>query len=468
MRLRTRLTLAFTFATSLALVASFVIAYVFVARDELRELDHALLVQAERAAADAAEKNADDPRVGDGPAEIVEPPSLTVRYAAVYERDGRLVAATRSFGPQPPRLDELGASLDSPEGTAIDLVHGGIPLRGVLVPLGSRRILLYALSSKGVDNDLTFLVRIFALLFAAATTLTWFVARWLARSLVRDVDAICEVAEEVAAGKFDARVGDRARGSVETRQLAVRLDQMVERLGELVTAQRHFISSAAHELRSPLTSLRGELELALRRERSAHEYRETIERARADTVNLVNLADDLLALARAEGRARVPSDERATVEEIVDDAVQMARGNAEARRVEIRVSGDGRPIVVRSRRKEVARALRNLLDNAIAHSSDGGVVHLRVAYRDDVVEIAVEDAGPGVAPADVPFVFTPFWRGEGERATESGAGLGLSLAREIARAERGDVVLDETFSPGARFVLKLPAELAEESKRAVG
>jgi two-component system, OmpR family, sensor kinase len=456
MKLRTRLTLAFTLVTGVALIVSFVVAYVFVERDELRELDHALLVQAEHVAAVALERNAEDPRVGDGPSELVDPPSLTVRYAAEYERDGRLVAATRSFGGQPPRLDQIGARLDSSEGGPVSLTHAGIHLRGVLVPIGSGRLLLYAVSSTGVDNDLAFLLRIFAVLFAAATSLTWIVARRLARSLARDVDAICEVAGAVAKGKLDARVGARATGSVETRLLAERLDQMIERLGELVSSQRDFISSAAHELRSPLTSLRGELELALRRERSGAEYKETIVRALGDAGTLVTLADDLLAIARSERRARATGSELTSVTDIIDDAVRMARGNAELRSVEVTFESDGEDSSVTCSRKEVARALRNLLDNAIAHSPLGAAVVVRTHVAETRVEIAVEDGGGGVRPEDAPLLFTPFWRGEGERAAPGGTGLGLSLAREIARAEGGEVVFDATFSPGARFVLTLP------------
>lgn len=467
MRLRTRLTLALTIVTGVALIVSFVVAYALVERDELRELDHALLVQAEHVAAVALARNAEDPRVGDGLGELVDPPSVTVRYAAAYEPDGRLVAATRSFASQPPRLDEIRRRVGGAEGAAVTFSHASIPLRGVLVPLGSQRVLLYAVSRRSVDDDLGFLLRIFVLLFSAATFLTSIVARWLTRSLVRDVDAICEVAESVAAGRLDARVAQRARGSVETRLLAERLDQMIGRLGELVASQRNFISSAAHELRSPLTSLRGELELALRRERSADEYKETIERALADAVTLVTLADDLLAIARSEHRTRTTPTEPARVSEILEEAAHMARGNADSRMVEMVVEMEDEDAAVACSRKEVARALRNLLDNAIAHSPVGGRVVVHTTARDDRVDIAVEDAGPGVRPQDVALLFTPFWRGDGERAAESGAGLGLSLAREIARAEGGEVTYDSSFSRGARFVISLPRFLHSTHMRSV-
>lgn len=455
MRLRTRLTATFTGVTAVALIASFAVTYAFVQRDELREIDHALLVQADHAAAVATERSPDDPRVRDGTSEIVEPPSLTTRYAATYERDdGRVVAVTRSFG-EAPKVEHA----DAVAGTAVDFMHHGQHLRGVLVPLGTHRTLLYAVPRTGIDQDLSFLVRIFALLLVAATTLTWLVARALARTLVHDVDAIYEVADAVAAGKLDARVGNRAKGSIETKLLAERMDRMIERLEELVASQRVFISSAAHELRSPLTSLRGELELALRRERTPAEYKEAIEIALADAVSLVTLADDLLAIARIENRRGHGASKDVTrISDLMEEATRMARGNAEARMVDVVVIAPAKDVSVSCSRKEVARALRNLLDNAIAHSQSGKSVSVKSEVADGHIDIAVEDAGSGVKAEDAPLLFAPFWRGTGERAGAEGAGLGLALAREIARAEGGDIAYDPKFSPGARFVLTLPLE----------
>jgi two-component system heavy metal sensor histidine kinase CusS len=455
MKLRNRLTLTFTVVTAIALLASFIVTYFLVERDELRELDRALLVQAEHTASLAALGDPDEPRMLEGPGEAVEPPSIVVRYAAVYDRDGVLKATTRSFTHAPKSLGDLGLAPALAGPTPLDLPN--VQLRGVLLPVGERRLLLYAISRSGVDADLSFLIRVFSGLLVGATFFTWLVARWLGRELSRDVDAIGQVAEAVANGDLAARVHARAGGTVETRNLSRRLDEMISRLSELVTSQRVFVSSAAHELRSPLTSLRGELELALRRERSAGEYKETIERALADAVALVALADDLLALARVDDRRSTRRPEPVLVRDVVDDARRMARGNAEARNVRVVVQTRCDDDLVSVPRQDGARALRNLLDNAIAHSPDGGEVALVAEKAGDRVRIAVEDHGPGVEADDEPLIFSPFYRGANERAAEGiGAGLGLSLAREIARAHGGDVAFDRAYTGGARFVLSLP------------
>jgi two-component system heavy metal sensor histidine kinase CusS len=459
MKLRNRLTLTFTVVTAVALLASFVVTYFLVERDELREIDRALLVQAEHAAAIVSLGDVDDASRLEGPAEAVEPPSLIVRYAAVYDRSGALRATTRSFTRAPRSLSEVGLSAESRAATPFDFA--GRDLRAVMLPVGNRRLLLYAISRAGVDADLRYLVRVFSGLLVLGTFMTWLVARWLGRELSRDVDAIGQVTEDVAGGNLSARVRDRASTTVETRSLSRRLDEMISRLSELVAAQRVFVSSAAHELRSPLTSLRGELELALRRERTAPEYRETIERALADAVALVVLADDLLALARIDDKrgpdVGLPKRDAALVKDVLDDARRMARGNAEARNVRVLVEARCEGDLVGVPRQDGARALRNLLDNAIAHSPDGGEVALVAEKTDGSVRIAVEDHGPGVGGEDEPLIFSPFYRGPTERAAEgAGAGLGLSLAREIARTYGGDVALDKAYTQGARFVLSLP------------
>jgi two-component system OmpR family sensor kinase len=456
MKLRDRLTLTFTLLAASALLASFVITYFLVERDELREIDRALLVQAEHAASVAARKGGDEPPIPEGAGEAVEPPSLIVRYAAIYDRGGNLRTATKSFERAPKSLAEMGVAPDARPTQNVELLVRGAHLRGVLLPVGERWVLLYAITRSGVDADLTFLIRVFSVLFVATTFLTWLVARWLGRALSHDVDTIGEVAEAVAAGDLGARVGERASGTVETRMLAERLDQMITRLSELVSSQRVFVSSAAHELRSPLTSLRGELELALRRERTPAEYRETIERALVDAVALVSLADDLLALARVEDTSRSRKRPAVLVGDVLEDARRMARGNAESKHVSVVVRGSYDDMIVAVPRQDGARALRNLLDNAIAHSDDGGEVALVAENAGKTVRIAVEDRGPGVTEDDR-LIFSPFYRGKNERAGEQkGAGLGLSLAREIARAWGGDVDLDRAYKDGARFVLSLP------------
>jgi len=284
------------------------------------------------------------------------------------------------------------------------------------------------------------------------------VARWLGRRLAGDVRAIAVVARCVAQGDLAARVGGTVRGSEETSALALDLDHMIAQLSALFSSQRTFISHAAHELRSPLTAMRGEIQLALRRPRENEDYQRTLVEVLADVEALVQLAEDLLTLARIQAGV-APATGVAAVD-VVTDAVRMARGLADARSVEVRTwTGDAKEasVVVAGARGDVARALRNLVENAIAHSPEGGSVDVALEAQTDRMAFVVTDRGSGVDAEDAPNLFEPFFRGGKTVGGEPrGAGLGLAIAREIARAWGGDVLHDPRHTLGARFDLVLP------------
>ncbi|EYF00340.1 sensor histidine kinase [Chondromyces apiculatus] len=497
MKLKTRVTLAVTAVTASALLASFVTVAFLVRRDEMGDLDRALLLQAHTAAELAMVRSTERPSVMEGQVAVPESLGLTARYMATYEADGSLISATRSFGGQAPSLPTLGVSVPPEEESSVDLAAGGVMLRGVVLPLGERgQSLLYAASRGTVDEDTRFIGRAASVIFVAAVLITAFVARWLSARLASDVQAIAQVARAVAQGDLGARVGVGVRGSAETKRLGEDMDHMIGRLGALVATQQMFISHAAHELRSPLATIQGELQLALRRPREAAEYQEAIQEALTDVVALGALAEDLLVLARVqagpkdgEGTAATaaagsavrpvnagepataaqagPGGEVVAVGEVLDDALRMARGKADTRGVALKeIEEGGVPLatLVRGSRWKTARALRNLVDNAVAHTPEGGVVEVRVERGErgergeESVRLVVTDEGTGVAPEDRTHIFEPFYRSAKEQSGEQeGAGLGLTIARDIARASGGDVLLDDAFHGGARFILVLPA-----------
>lgn len=460
MRLRTRLLVSVTAMTAAVLAASFVPLYMLVDTAEVRELDHALVRHAYAAAERLPARVTPGAPLESGWVRVPESLDPATRYLAIYDYEGAVIASSASFGGKAPPLAELGVAEVGWDGTAVDVSLGDTVLRGVLIPLPSREenLLLYAASQRTVVDDARYLVQLLLLLFVLATLATALVGRWLGERLARDVHVIARVARTVAEGDFDARVGDHARGSDDTRALAADLDHMISQLGELVRTQRTFISHAAHELRSPLATLLGELQLALRRPREAGAYRVALEEMRGDVEGLVLLTEDLLLLARLQADAAL-AREPVRVEAFVQDALRMARGLADEREVTIEVRGLDplRAAELRAVRGEPARLLRNLIDNAVTHSPRGGTVVVTLVAAGRTLEVAVVDSGPGVAPEDRPQIFAPFYRSaRGELTRAGGTGLGLSIARAIAESSGGDLTLDEGHEGGARFVAHLP------------
>ncbi len=458
MRLRTRLLLSVTAVTTAVVAASFVPLYVLVDAAETRDLDHALFRHAYVAAQRLPAQYPPGQALDAGWVRVPESFEPTTRYLAVYDSDGQVIAASANFAGAAPTLAELGVTEVSFEGTSLDVSVGEHTLRGVVMPVpGRAEALLYAASQRSITDDTQYLWRILLLLFVFATLTTSLLARWVGERLARDVHEIAGVARAVAEGNLDARVHGGAHGSDETRALAADLDHMISQLSELVRSQRTFISHAAHELRSPLATLLGELQLALRRPREAAAYRVALEAMCGDVEALVHLTEDLLLLARLQAPAPPPSPTRA--DSAVAEALRMARGRTEQHGVTVRVHGlgsAGAALVPTVRSGELARLLRNLIDNAITHSPADGVVEVTVTAGARI-ELAVTDTGPGVAPEDRPHIFAPFYRGAHETPEHpTGAGLGLSIARAIAEGVGGSLTLDATYTAGARFVADLP------------
>jgi two-component system heavy metal sensor histidine kinase CusS len=192
----------------------------------------------------------------------------------------------------------------------------------------------------------------------------------------------------------------------------------------------------------------------LRRTRTPDEYRFTIEQALDATRRLKLLAEDLLELARLDAHTDEPWRD-VSLAEVMESAEQSIADDLRDKRVvlDLRVPA----VNVRTRRTDLERMLRNLLENAVRHSPPGDKVSVSAQASSSAIVISVSDSGPGVALADRPRVFEPFWRGTDQQASGApGAGLGLAIARQIARAHGGDIELAESSTGGALFRITLP------------
>ncbi|MBL9086051.1 MAG: HAMP domain-containing histidine kinase, partial [Planctomycetia bacterium] len=212
-------------------------------------------------------------------------------------------------------------------------------------------------------------------------------------------------------------------------------------------------AEAAHELKTPLTVMRGNLEVALRRERAPDEYRATLASTLEEVKGLQNVVGSVLLLTRGAETpmAREPVDVVALVKG------EAERLNALATDREVSLASVRGPRIVVGDPSLLARAVGNLLDNAHLHSVAGGAIRVRVEVVGDEAIVSVEDDGPGIPPTRREKVFERFWRGPevGQRGIP-GAGLGLPISRWIAEAHGGSLTLDPSIEGRARFVLRLP------------
>ncbi|HXF96942.1 MAG TPA: HAMP domain-containing sensor histidine kinase [Gemmatimonadales bacterium] len=304
-----------------------------------------------------------------------------------------------------------------------------------------------------VQRDLL-LALLAVVLFGTAAT---FVGAWhLSSSATRPVAEITAQATHIEAGTLDQRIVAHADAE-EYRGLVGVLNRMLERLEGAFHAQRRLTADVSHELRTPLTALRGEVEVALRSERSPHQYRQVLESALEEIDRLTQLTEDLLLVTRAEGRAlelhRAPTD----VNRLVRGTLAGLRARVESKQLVVEATLDEGLGDVQLDAALVGRVVAQLVENAVKFTPQGGRVRVATGRADGRIRIVVEDSGPGIAAEDLPHLFEPFYRADQARSRGTGLGLGLTVAAAVARLHGGTVHASNLPAGGARFELVLPA-----------
>ena len=267
---------------------------------------------------------------------------------------------------------------------------------------------------------------------------------------------MASVAARVDAGELEPRMEVSPNQRGEVRVLGESFNHMLDRLAEAFAGQREFIADASHELRTPVTVIRGQLEvLAAADQPSREEVRRVEQLVGAEITRITRLIDDLLVLAQAE-RGDFLRLEKIEVRRFVEDLWDGVSATA-ARRFELVQTTEG---TLRADPDRLAQALRNLARNAIEHTSDGdGMVRLLVdGAPGNTIRFSVVDDGPGIPPRERERVFMRFHRTDPGRArAEGGAGLGLAIVRAIAEAHGGQVAAHPSYNGrGARVELLLP------------
>jgi signal transduction histidine kinase len=277
------------------------------------------------------------------------------------------------------------------------------------------------------------------------------VAWWLLGASLRPVVRMTRQAAAWSEHDLDHRF---ALGPVhdELTELAATLDNLLDRLAASLRRERRFSAEVSHELRTPLARVLAESELALRRERQPDEYRETLELIHGSADQLSRTVDALVAAARYEsGGDRGTAD----AESVAAGAAAACAGLAEEQHIEVAVGQPRRRLRVGVETDLAQRILQPVIENACRYASNN--VRVGIAGADSVVVYAVADDGPGVSAEERDRIFEPGVRGAAAGANGStGAGLGLSLARRLARSVGGDVEADPGAA-GGRFVVRLPA-----------
>jgi len=389
------------------------------------------------------------------------PPSLVRldKFVQIADLDGRILAWSATLGtarlPTPPALLARLRDGETVFGTVTQFEE---PVRMVSLPVavGPAR---YAVQVAMSLDDAYAVLRVGRWLFLsmslAILTGIGLTGALLARKALRPIDAMVTRARRIGEASLGDRLPHPGTGD-EIARLAETLNAMLGRLEQSFEVQRRFIDDASHELRSPLSRLRAELEVTLRRPRASAEYEETLRSCLDEVEGIQRLVEELLALARIDGRQGPESAEPIAVSDIIEASV--AAVTPEAERLDVAVAVEPPPEFLVNAAPVAAKvALANILHNAVKFSPRGGQVKIVVTVSREEAVIAVSDTGPGVGAEEASRLFERFYRGSASRASDAGGvGLGLAISRALVERQGGRISVEVPRANGATFSIHLP------------
>jgi heavy metal sensor kinase len=266
---------------------------------------------------------------------------------------------------------------------------------------------------------------------------------------------MAEKMHHIAAGDLSQRVAPRGPLN-EINWLAHTFDGMIDKLQAAFNREKRFTADISHELRTPLTALKGRIGLTLTQPRAPAEYERTLKKLEKEVDRLARLSNDLLFLARLEQGQLRPHLEEQDFSNLLGAIVDQMQPLAEDKGVTL-IEQISSELTIQGDADHLIRLFINLLDNAIKYTPLGGQVSVRAESKGQAILTTINDTGPGISPEHLSLLFDRFYRVEGDRSRSSGgAGLGLAIAYEIARAHRGTIKVDSAPGLGSTFIVHLP------------
>ncbi|UCD35392.1 MAG: HAMP domain-containing protein [Nitrospiraceae bacterium] len=298
----------------------------------------------------------------------------------------------------------------------------------------------------------------FLVLLIPVTALASLAGWFMAKRAILDMEEVTRTAREISAGSFHRRVRGKDRFS-EIENLGDTFNSMLDRIEALLRSMREVNDNIAHDLRSPISRIRGAAEMCLV---SGNDYKTMAASTIEECDRLIEMINTMLEITEIQSGITELEFREIDAAQIILDACELFRPLAESKKIILTEDIPGR-IPFHGDRKKFQRVVSNLMDNAIKYTPHGGTVTVSAATDENTIGIAFEDTGPGISEADLPHIFERFYRCDRSR-TNDGVGLGLSLARAFTEAMKGRISVTVNKGSGCRFVVTFPRELAQSGK----
>lgn len=378
-------------------------------------------------------------------------------FVRLVDAEGRVELASdmRAWRVDLPSPSAIGMTSGATAFVTVDLPDVRRKARVLTTSIGPGRYLQVGLS---LSDSMAFLRHFehYGLLILFFMLSLGTLAGWaLARKAMAGVESVTRAADRIADGHFSDRVAVAGEGS-EIDHLVSTFNRMAEHVQTVMAEMRQVNDHIAHDLRSPLTRIRGLAESAAIQAKPGSESAELAGSIVEECDRLGQIINTMLEIAEAEAGVQRLALASLDTGELVRRAAELFEGVAEERHIALTCSMDSVP-PLRGDRRRLQRALANLIDNALKYTPSGGRVEVTLGHNGERVEIAVRDTGPGIALEEQAHLFERFYRGDRSRHLP-GNGLGLSLARAVAHAHGGDIRLESRPGSGSTFILSLPAD----------
>jgi len=446
-----QLILLFTLAATLLLACGLGVFYWIVVRHALAE-DNAVLADK----VNALQTNFEQP--GGLDAVVAEVNTVDSRHRApflvrVIDASGTIIGQTTGMEAMLPiNIFPMAASREIATPIEHRVAGKSFALTTRQALVGGQSFTIQVAQDRSSDEQVERKFGILALVVLSGSILaSILIAISVTRRGLRPLEEMKRSLERIGPTHLNERVAS-ANWPRELQPLAIAFDEMLKRLDESFTRLSQFSADLAHELRTPIANMLGEAQVALSRDRSSAEYRETIESTIGECERLSGIVDNLLFVARADAArepvARKRFDARAAVEKIA----AFYQAIAEDHHVAINCKGEGQ---ISADPALFERAVGNLVDNALRFTPENGSIQIAVAELPRDFEVAVSDDGPGIAPEHLPRVFDRFYRAEPSRGSD-GAGLGLALVKSIVDLHGGTAEIRSNVGRGTTVSLTFP------------